>query len=508
MRIVTLVGMAFVVATASAQLTVVSTSPVNGSAAVGTNTTISITFSEPLDSTLVLQGEYRVFSNISSLGAQQFSPDFQTVSYDVVLDSARAYFFCVYSVRAQSGAVMNTPYCMHFSTGWVFPPWSVGGNLLAGATGVSPAFALVILSSTSLMGSGPTPVAAVVADSDGTFTIPYVTDGVYYPVSAKDVDGDGQINPDAGTDVIAFADSIIVAGGNVTGLEMTFMRLLPLSLHEALPLADTLSQSLPPDRSLRQVQAWGVDTLGRARTWSFAYLANSSTSGYRIEVGSMDRRVDLLDSMWIDWLIRSRPVPDLLGASTSAAFIASVENNGGRAFRTQSVLPPLRFEASVAVGDIRSCGYWGLVPDTSLSYWGARYSWGYDSLNSWIPVLVQEYVGDFATGAVLLVNGVRGKDNGLVPATTRLVQNYPNPFNGETTIGFEIQPARTTVSGEWVTLKVYDVLGREVASLVNEPMQAGTYTVRFNRRDVPSGVYFYSLHAGGTRVTRTMMVLK
>jgi hypothetical protein len=170
MRIVALIVMALVVATASAQLTVISTSPVSGSAAVATSTTISVTFSEPLDSTLVLQGEYRIFSNISSLGPQQFSPDYRTVSYDVVLDSAKAYFVCLYSARAQSGAAMDIPYCMYFSTGWVFPPWSAGGSLLAGSTGVSPGFALVLLSSTSLVGSGPTPVAAALADSAGNLS--------------------------------------------------------------------------------------------------------------------------------------------------------------------------------------------------------------------------------------------------------------------------------------------------------------------------------------------------
>jgi hypothetical protein len=59
-----------------------------------------------------------------------------------------------------------------------------------------------------------------------------------------------------------------------------------------------------------------------------------------------------------------------------------------------------------------------------------------------------------------------------------------------------------------VTLRVYDVLGREVATLVDERMEPGEYTARLNRADLPSGVYFYTLNAGGKQMTRAMMLLK
>lgn len=103
------------------------------------------------------------------------------------------------------------------------------------------------------------------------------------------------------------------------------------------------------------------------------------------------------------------------------------------------------------------------------------------------------------------VNSVTGRKTLQVPLTTTLAHNYPNPFNGETRIAYTV---RGTGDGAWVTLKVFDILGREVASLVDEPIQEGDYTVRFNRLDFPSGVYFYTLHAGGTSVTRAMMLLK
>ena len=84
----------------------------------------------------------------------------------------------------------------------------------------------------------------------------------------------------------------------------------------------------------------------------------------------------------------------------------------------------------------------------------------------------------------------------------RLFQNYPNPFNPVTTITFSVGTYRYT------SLRVYDVLGREVAVLVNEQKSAGTYTVQFDGSGLTSGVYFYRLQAGEFVQTKKLMILK
>ncbi|MHB9041582.1 MAG: T9SS type A sorting domain-containing protein, partial [Melioribacteraceae bacterium] len=84
----------------------------------------------------------------------------------------------------------------------------------------------------------------------------------------------------------------------------------------------------------------------------------------------------------------------------------------------------------------------------------------------------------------------------------QLSQNYPNPFNPTTTISFLIP--RT----EFVSLKVYDLLGREVATLVNEEKLPGHYEVEFNGMNLPSGVYFYRLQAGNFSQTKKLLLLK
>jgi len=83
-----------------------------------------------------------------------------------------------------------------------------------------------------------------------------------------------------------------------------------------------------------------------------------------------------------------------------------------------------------------------------------------------------------------------------------LSQNYPNPFNPSTTISYSI-PKQTHVS-----LKVYDILGKEVAELVNEEMSSGSYKVDFDATNLSSGIYFYTLRANEFFKTRKMLVLK
>jgi hypothetical protein len=93
----------------------------------------------------------------------------------------------------------------------------------------------------------------------------------------------------------------------------------------------------------------------------------------------------------------------------------------------------------------------------------------------------------------LKVSGITGVGSKpFTPTEYSLMQNYPNPFNPTTTIRYAL-PTPSKVS-----LKLYDMLGREVASLVDEEKEAGEYNVHFEMKDVASGVYFYRLHAIGT----------
>ena len=88
------------------------------------------------------------------------------------------------------------------------------------------------------------------------------------------------------------------------------------------------------------------------------------------------------------------------------------------------------------------------------------------------------------------------------PLSFMLAQNYPNPFNPRTTIQFTIANRELTI------VKVYDLLGREVTTLVNEVKSPGTYTVEFDGSNLASGVYFYTIRAGEFVQTRRLLLLR
>lgn len=92
-------------------------------------------------------------------------------------------------------------------------------------------------------------------------------------------------------------------------------------------------------------------------------------------------------------------------------------------------------------------------------------------------------------------------ESGSNPEEFSLGQNYPNPFNPTTKIRYKIQVA------SYIELKVFDALGKDVATLVNEMKIAGSYEVEFNASNLPSGVYFYSLIANGKQMSVKRMAL-
>ncbi|MGE5353683.1 MAG: T9SS type A sorting domain-containing protein, partial [Acidobacteriota bacterium] len=91
---------------------------------------------------------------------------------------------------------------------------------------------------------------------------------------------------------------------------------------------------------------------------------------------------------------------------------------------------------------------------------------------------------------------------GEVPGNYQLSQNYPNPFNPSTVINYTITKAG------FVSLKVYNILGKEVATLVSGQMEAGAHSVQFNASNLPSGIYIYTIQAGEFSASKKLMLLK
>jgi hypothetical protein len=137
-------------------------------------------------------------------------------------------------------------------------------------------------------------------------------------------------------------------------------------------------------------------------------------------------------------------------------------------------------------------------PFTIFDKQGANLGTTTPSSSSFVPTAGQwgTFAGRFGT-----LVGIEPIGN-IAPSKFELMQNYPNPFNPATNIRYQIS------NNCFVTLKVYDILGKEVATLVNGTLKAGTYETRFDAGNIPSGAYFYKITAGNFTDVKKMLVIK
>jgi len=151
--------------------------------------------------------------------------------------------------------------------------------------------------------------------------------------------------------------------------------------------------------------------------------------------------------------------------------------------------------------------------DSSMSDWAAF-------MNGLPNVIVRELEIHYGTGKIRAATYGRGLWEsplavigikpiaGNIPDKFRLYQNYPNPFNPKTKIRFDISPVETGLRPVFARLTVYDILGREIAVLVNENLQPGSYEIQWDASQYSSGAYYYELRAGGFVETRKMTLVK
>jgi hypothetical protein len=155
----------------------------------------------------------------------------------------------------------------------------------------------------------------------------------------------------------------------------------------------------------------------------------------------------------------------------------------------------------VIVGNVDSI----LIGDAESWEVNTTYISGYDTLNVIIDLynLIDDY--DFLQRVLVqfgLIPPNYAENEFNLVVGFELLQNYPNPFNPTTTIKFQIPEI------SFVTIKVYDVLGNEIETLVNEERTAGSYEVEFNKIVLPSGIYFYRLQAASFVETKKMVLIK
>jgi hypothetical protein len=215
--------------------------------------------------------------------------------------------------------------------------------------------------------------------------------------------------------------------------------------------------------------------------WQYTYAAIGGPSfpgakairinyySYAENVGTKDvlktkvyNNVNLGDSIKFDWAYAQRP-------GFEDRLVVKISVDGGNTF------PYTIFDRQGAA--------LGTAPPQSASFVPTAGQWG---------TFAARY------GAV---TGLEPISN-ITPSKFELLQNYPNPFNPTTNIRYQIS------NNSYVSLKVYDILGKEIATLVNENLKAGTYEARFDASNISSGVYFYKIIAGNFTDVKKMLIIK
>jgi len=192
----------------------------------------------------------------------------------------------------------------------------------------------------------------------------------------------------------------------------------------------------------------------------FSYAENIGTKDYLKT--KVYNNVNPADSIKFDWAYAQRP-----GFEDRLAVKVSID--GGNTF------PYTIFDKQGAV--------LGTAPAQSTGFVPTSTQWG-------------TFAGRF--GALVGVEPV----GSFTPTRYELMQNYPNPYNPSTTIKYQV------AENSFVTLKVYDLLGKEIATLVNSNLKPGLYELQFNASGLTSGIYFYKISAGNYTDTKKMILIK
>ena len=212
---------------------------------------------------------------------------------------------------------------------------------------------------------------------------------------------------------------------------------------------------------------------------SAAYSPNLNNPPYYVDF-PVDNMGNWIDSVWNRWLLHDCAL--LIRNLSQESNLAIYFDCG---MQDETLAYPF------------NTGFADSLDKLGLTYRFRSYEGGHDNhIRERFPI------GFCFLDSVMNKTGVDISEELVNPEQFNLYQNYPNPFNPSTKISWQ-----SPVSSRQ-TLKIFDVLGREVATLIDEEKQAGTYEITWNAANLPSGVYFYQLKAGSYTATKKLLLLK
>ncbi|MCB1048286.1 MAG: T9SS type A sorting domain-containing protein [Calditrichaeota bacterium] len=490
------------IGTPSRAIHLVSSSPATGTAGLGGAITLVLSFDTPLDTSrefansfagedAVLPVQFMLIEPEYWMSLTDFSVNGDFTELNLSLQLAPETDFCLVLGQAfgDDASSLANPEFIFLSTQASLGQFSVGGTVTF--SGVV-ANAMVLLTDQPIFADEPQFLCGTIGGPFGAYEIPFVRPDVCYPVAALDVDGDGQINPDQGVDVIGIYDpdedgqqDSILVDGNLTGIDFALdlfatMRTAQEALADAIPLAlewDASAQA-------KVLQTWGgLDEDGAAGSWICMFSAPTMTDALVVYLSFAGVQAEIMP---VEGSLRDLPaLPQTFLDSATMQQIAL--DNGGDDFLQLYPECEQSFQAGA------QSYLWPEDPTRLL--WTAQYFVDLGETQDFLFVVM-----DLVTGEVL--ENTKVEPGPAVPTGLSLEHNAPNPFNPDTIIRFNLPG-----SGR-VSLTVHDIMGRPVTTLLDGGLGAGEHRIRFDGSGLASGIYFYTLEYEGSRLTRSMLLVK
>jgi hypothetical protein len=483
--------------TATAQFIVTSSSPAEGSVNVPLAGTISFTFNMPLD-TSVHYGEdgYAIsalYDGFFSVDGVTYSGDLHTIYFQVTHAANTDYVWIVTGARSQSGQSLQSPATMNYTTASSHGLLVVTGTVSYMGGPPPPGSMVAIIDGPVFSDEGQARSSALVL-ANGDYTMPYIRDGVFWPVAVQDFNGDGEIDPFS--DLIGFydpdqdghSDSVVVSGSSLSGIDMELTQLSwSVTAREYLDQAISVANTYAPDQQLRMVASIS-DTVGLDGTcfgWSYVFYSPSQDRAMAVIISSFFTEVDTVDAPEFPPNMLNVP----LGFVDSDVAISVAEANGGSQYRAQNDL-----DWSYARGG----NFYWVYPQGNHVFWMIEYGC---NLPDSTPTYWRAYV-DMETGQLLYADPVSADEPHSTPQNFAVLENFPNPFNASTTLQFFLPS-----SGQ-IRLEVLDVAGRIVRSLADGFVPSGFHSYTFDGATLSSGVYFARLRSPSVTKVHKMVLLK
>lgn len=501
---------------ATAQFTLSAFDPADGTTNVGTTATITLTFSEALDTGVVfandddLLGAYYLGIDFNPLPlallGTRISADGRTASIDLLLEANTVYLAVLSAARSVTGTFLSRPAEFNFSTGSTLPTGTISGTVTF--DGGDPTGTMVgVFPATGPLDENDAVAATIVTDAAGAYTANFVPAGDFFVGAFKNLNEDA-LPTDPYADALGLYDGNgdqiidhvpVEAGASVEDIDLSIRVLPERTARDLFPTVETFARSLLPDAQIGLISTQ-VDERGTAPAWIYLFFSPSQTDTLAVvafgDQFTLSQEIIEEEDEEFPFDLTT-PFPDNWIDSDVA--VDSAEANGGAAFRVANPDAIL----TVLLANLSTCALGGVAAGKGhLPHPPA----GKDARQAayWLVLYFSETVFvppffvcvDAATGAV--VPTAIQADPGL-PITSVLQQNYPNPFQQTTRIPFHL--AQTTP----VRLTIYNALGQQVATLVEGLLPAGDHVVPWSADHLPAGLYLYRLTTGTQTWSRTML---